>query len=271
MTGRGAFLAGLFVLAVPVFSWVQWSPDGFVHARLLAAGVAETVRFESVRTTLHPGLRLEGVSASMPGGLNIRLDNVWLRPAWLQLLQGKLAAHVCGRWQGQDMSLTLSSSGDGVALRDIEVTLDSALLEVLWNRRSTGLNLSPRGVLMLRGGADISMSAMPTWADIRMDWRDAKLGMGETEQELGDYTLTLNSADGPWQWSLEGGTQLAVSGGGTLQPVGTDLRRWGLQGSLTVTGKDRPGEMLALISGGQRRATATLSGRLVSPRIQWRK
>lgn len=271
MSGRGVFLAGLFALAVPVFSWVQWSPDGFVRARLLEAGLDDVVSFEHARTTLHPGLRLEGVSASTPGGLNIRLDDVWLRPAWLQLVQGKLAVHVCGRWREQDMSLTLLSSGDSVALRDIEVALDSALLGAMWNRQIMGLNLSPRGILILRGGADISMSAAPTWADIRMDWRNAKFSMGETEQSLGDYTLTLNSADGRWKWSLEGGTELAMSGTGTLQPVGADLRRWGLQGSLTVTGKDRPGEMLALVSGGARQATALLSGRLASPRIQWRK
>jgi hypothetical protein len=265
-------LAGLFALLLPVFMWAQWSPDAFVQEHLEAAGLNEILRFDHIETTWRPGLRIRGVHAKLAGGLDVHLEDVWLSPAWLQLFQARPAVHICGEWQQQGFSLTLLPAAEGAQLRDIDAEIDSAQLKDHLKGIAMGMDLSPQGALRLYGDVDVTSTGMPTWADVSLSWEHARIAMGnQQDYELGDYVFTIVSNDKHWPWSLKGGEQLAVSGSGALQPAGMNLKQWGVQGSLRVEAEGMMGDVLTMLSGGAKHATALLSGSLGRPRVQWRK
>jgi len=272
MKRPGLKLVGLFVLALPVFMWSQWSPAVFVQQRLAAAGLDQVLRFDRIDTTWRPGLHVQGIQAQLTGGVDVHVEDVWLSPAWLQLLQAKPGVYVCGESRRQPFSLTLLSADDGAVLRDIDVAVDSAQLKDHVRDIAMGMDVYPQGMLRLHGGMGVAKTGVPTWADVRLTWEHAQLAMGAQQvHELGDFSFTLVSSDDAWRWTLNGGEGLAVSGSGVLQPAGANLESWGVQGSLKVEAEGMIGDMLTMVSGGAKHATALLSGTLANPRIQWRK
>jgi len=268
---RHLILAGLFILALPLFMWVQWSPDAFVHERLKAANLDHAFRYEHIETAWYPGVHVHGATVRTEGGVELSLGDVWLMPAWREIFQANPGVHICGEWEQKGYSLNVLLADDGVRLRDIDVELEGSSLKDLVKAVAMGMDVLPQGMLHLQGGIDLTTSGEPMWADASLVWNASGIDLGgQQSYELGDFVLTLKSDD-TWRWSLQGEGQLAASGSGTLMPAGADLGNWGLRGEVQLIAEGMAGNLMAALSGGSKQAVLLLTGSLANPRVQWRK
>jgi len=244
-------LAALFLLALPVFVWIQWQPQTWLNGQLATQGMQGTLHYASVSKSF-PGLQLEGVNISAPGMNPLALQSLLLRPAFSTLLSGSPGLFTKADSEGISAESVIAMRDKQLELGDVHLHADAASLSH-FDSRLLLLDLS--GSLDLQGRMLLQMeTALPLDGNIDLNWdKPSSLLLPPGMEKM---QLTVNAADAEgakiWNWKIES-TPDIVTGEGKIVAGGADIRQWLLRGKLRT------------MKGG---AEMVLSGTLGAPHLQ---
>ncbi len=250
----------LFMLLLPLFLWIRWSPEAWVQQQLQEAGLASSVRLVSVATS-GLGLAAGRADIQLPAGFPLRklqLNRLELYPAWSLLLTGVPGVTLSADLQGRPVEVTLEFDDSyGMRTKEIDMTFDIKALQALLQKQPLyGLD----GQLRV-GGKLIweKDQKAPISADLSLVWNHAQLGLaGGDAMVLGEYQGLLTGEGNVWNWLLEGGTALRASGKGSLQPRAGGIGRWSVVGELELELGEALRPMLgSMLPGAQIRIPVT--------------
>ena len=160
--------------------------------------------------------------------------------------------------------MPITREGEGrLRIDDLQLQLPIAMLTPLLPT----LPVTLAGDLVCHGKLAVDRVILrPYDPDLTCDWHQAAAVMGETPQQLGDFTATLRGDGKAWQWSRCCGGLCKVTSDGALDPQNAALQAWQLDGALTVSaGKWPLAAMIAGVVGGQSRKVV---GTVGAPSIQ---
>jgi len=244
-------LAALFIVALPIFSWIQWQPETWLNEQLFARGLNNSVRYITVDKAF-PGLQLKGVQISKAGMPPLSLETLELSPAISTLLSSTPGLFVRANSEGISAESVITMHDNTIELRDVQLHTDTASL----SRFGPGLLLlGLSGTLNLKGHAMLQAdTGLPLDGDVDLIWEQPSSTL--LPQGIEQAHLNLNAADAEgtkiWNWNLDS-TPDIVAGEGKIVANGADSRQWLLRGKLR-TAKDG--------------ADMVLSGTLGAPHIQ---
>jgi hypothetical protein len=229
----------LFVAALALFTLLRWQPESWL--RLQIERLVEQAGIELQYDRLQCdgiSVALAGVRLRVPGRPeSVSLQRVSLRPAWGALLHGAAAVRVAaigaaaGGAPALQIAVTLLPGRERIVLREISARLDAAWLRQLLPPQLV-LPLAIGGRFMLSGELDLAAAdARPQGGELLLQWRQATSAL-TGGAPLGDYRLTLQGGDAPgrWQWRLDGGSRLTLSGRGRIDVQAADPRQWRISG-----------------------------------------
>lgn len=232
MLRKNLWLAGLFLLALPVFCWLQWQPGPWLEGQLQSRGLGTLVHFAAVHKSIR-GLLLDKPEIRAPNLPPLEFDSLLLRPALGAILKGSpgLYAHASG--QGMQAEVDLSMRAAQLDLDKLDIRLDAGKLAHFDSRL---LLLALKGELGVRGHVRLQAdTGLPLAGSLQASWKAPTSTL--LPAELKDIRLSLNSDNAKgeklWNWKLDSQPgQLA--GHGKIVANGPDVRRWLLSGSLQL-------------------------------------
>jgi len=258
------FLILLFILALPVFTWLRWNPTSWINAQLASNGMAAYVQVNLVEKS-GMELRLKDVHIQIPDGTNISLNRVVLNPAWLRILRGTPSFHVRGAIGGATFSFNVSMQGGYIWLRDLDILARAGMIKDYFPQAAM-LNLT--GDMLISGDIKLRQhDGIPLEGAMTLQWQKAAsnmLGKGS----LGDFRLDLTSSkNSAWQWQVKGGKTLSIDGKGHLSTLSQNPELWQVDGSIHTQSQ---GSVASLLTGitGQDRWDLMISGVISNPHMK---
>jgi len=261
------FLITIFLIALPIFLLMRWDSTSWVSTKVnqatSQAGLDLTYKHLD---TSGLALELTDVVIQQRGQAPINFEKIKLTPSFSALFSASIAAEVEALWQGNPVSARLSSSNNILDVSAIDVMLDMS--------RIKNLNIPAQlsGLVHITGdiGLDPQKNLIKK-GDIHATWLQAKAGLVTPEFSLGDYNFDLNSvedASQPWQWTVSGGSGVALNGKGTVLPATPQPEQWIITGLLDAEiDKTNPSlSMMMQSMMGSNQAKLKISGSLGAPR-----
>ncbi len=260
------FLIILFFIALPIFIFMRWDSSTWLDAQVQRA--ASDASYQLTYTDLDVSgltVRLQNVHLQQQQN-SLDLDSLEISPSFSNLISGNLGADVEASWLGNPISASVSSSDNLLTLTNIDAMIDVS--------RVQNLNIPAQlaGLMHLQGHVMVQQNTgLPQSGELQLTWNQAKAGLAAPEFTLGDYTLNLNSVEDikqPWQWTIAGGSGVALNGSGTLLPTMPDPKQWLING-LVDTEIDNSNPSLAMMMQsmmGSTKAKFRISGSLGAPR-----
>jgi len=230
-------LGALFLIALPVFCWLQWQPKAWFDHQLAAQGMRVGLHYQSLHKAF-PGLQLDGVQISAPGIDTLNLDTLLLRPALSSLLKGSPALFARTQGKGMSAEAVVNMGNAGPNLSDGEIRADASTLSRFDTRL---LLLGLQGNVKLHGRMQLQATdGLPLDGDIHLVWNKPSSTL--LPPGLDQIRLTLAAADAQgekiWNWKLTSQPEMIV-GQGKVMAGGPDIRQWLLRGTLR-TATDQP-------------------------------
>ncbi|MDQ6951780.1 MAG: type II secretion system protein N [Mariprofundales bacterium] len=250
----------IFVLTLLCFAWIRWDPTPWLNAQLANQGLQNSVQIESAEKSML-GLRLHQVHLTQPTGGIITLATIEIHPAWLTILRGIPALHIQTTMAGSDGEATIALVDGTIALSKIQLNSNAKIIAALFSQAAI---IQPSGSLHLSGAITLNrQNGMPLQGNITLHWSDAASPLLGTTP-LGDFSLTLSSQQGKWQWGLKGGKTIATNGAGTVTTSSASLTHWGITGHIHIQAHGSPPAIIAaMLHAGS--ANVVISGTLSQP------
>ena len=260
------FLIILFFIALPIFIFMRWDSSTWLDAQVQRA--ASDAGYQLTYTDLDVSgvtVHLQNVHIQQQQN-SLDLDSLNISPSLSSLMSGTLGANINASWLGNPISASVSSSDNLLTLTNIDAIIDVS--------RVQNLNIPAElaGLMHLQGDLVLQQNTgLPQSGKLQLTWNQAKAGLATPEFTLGDYTLNLNSVEDvkqPWQWTIAGGSGVALNGSGTLLPTMPDPKQWLING-LVDTEIDNSNPSLAMMMQsmmGSTKAKFRISGSLGAPR-----
>jgi len=260
------FLITLFFIALPIFIFIRWDSSAWVGAQVQqAASDAGYQLSYSDLSVSGLGVKLQDVRVQQQQNI-LELDSLEISPSFSTLISGDVGADVEASWLGNPISASVSSSDDLLMLTNIDAMVDVSRIQNL------NIPAELAGLMHLQGDLVLQQNTgLPQSGKLQLTWNQAKAGLAAPEFTLGDYTLDLNSVDDvsqPWQWTIAGGSGVALNGSGTVLPTTPDPKLWLVNG-LVDTNIDNSNPSLAMMMQsmmGSTKAKFRISGSLGAPR-----
>ncbi len=260
------FLITLFFIALPIFIFMRWDSSIWLDAQVQQA--ASDAGYQLTYTDLDvSGLTVHLQNVHIQQQQNsLDLDSLEISPSFSTLISGDLGADINASWLGNPISASVSSSDDLLTLTNIDAMIDVSRIQ--------NLNIPAQlaGLMHLQGFVMVwQNTGLPQSGELQLTWNQAKAGLAAPEFTLGDYTLNLNSVEDikqPWQWTIAGGSGVALNGSGTLLPTMPDPKQWLING-LVDTEIDNANPSLSMMMQsmmGSTKAKFRISGSLGAPR-----
>lgn len=260
-------LVSVFIISLLVFMLLRWDVSSLLRHQIdhAAKQAGYTLIYDDVSVS-GLGIALQPITIQQGKALGIQLDKLLLSPSFAQLTSGNLGLDVNTTWLGNPISATVVQEGDVIQLFNMDAMIDVSRLD--------GLNIPAQlsGLAHLQGELQLLQSTgQPQSGTLALTWNNAKAGLAAPEFTLGDYQVNINSADDvsqPWQWTIAGGSGVALHGSGTLLPNNSDPKRWAVTG-LVDANIDNSNPSLAMMMQGMMGSNQTklrISGSLGAPR-----
>jgi len=197
------------------------------------------------------------------------LDALSISPAWSSLLTGVAAVDVKATLSGQPATAVLAWQDKSIALHDLKAVFDVGALQTVWKQRMP-LPVDIGGQLKISGHIQLdAVSGLPVDGQLDAVWQQASVDLPMFDKPLGDYQLVLKAAakaPGRWQWLLDGGAAVTLSGSGQLDLSGLVPQQWTVSGRLQVQAAPEAKTIAAML--GQQAKAFTISGNLLNARLQ---
>ncbi|MDQ6983439.1 MAG: hypothetical protein Q9M44_01845 [Ghiorsea sp.] len=260
-------LLSIFIISLLVFMLLRWDASSFLRHQIDNAAKQEgyTLIYDEVSIS---GLSivLQPITIQQGKAMGIQLDKIQLSPSFSQLTSGNLGLDINTAWLGNPISATVVQDGDVIQLLNIDAMIDVSRLDDL------NIPAQLSGLMHLQGELQLLQSTgQPQSGALTLTWNNAKAGLAAPEFTLGDYQVNINSVDDvsqPWQWTISGGSGVALNGSGTLLANNPDPKRWAVIG-LVDTNIDNSNPSLAMMMQGMMGSTQAklrISGSLGAPR-----
>jgi len=264
---NNVFLIIIFILALPVFTWLRWDPAPWFKAQLESSGASPYVQVEKVEKS-GLGLRLNMVRVQIPGGSNISLNGMRLNPAWLRIIRGIPALHVQGAASDATFTANVSMRDGAVWLHEMDIRAQAGMIRD-YVPRAAMLNLTGR--ILIAGKMKLRQrDGLPLAGAITIQWKRAASGL-LGQDSLGDFQFQLaSSKKSEWRWQIEGGKMLSINGNGHLSTASRNPGLWKIDGNIHVQSQGRITSLLSGITGHDR-GNLILSGNLSQPRLKFLK
>ncbi len=256
----------VFIFALALFTALRWDITPWVERQVQQAATQAgyQLRYDTLRIT-GLGVRMDKLHVQKQRD-SLQLDTLHITPAWRALMSGILATNINAVWQGNPISATFSRDENVIIIDDLDAVIDASRLDAL------NIPAKLAGMMHVQGHLSLAQhTGMPQAGELHLTWQQAKAGLAAPEFTLGDYTLSISSADQvtqPWQWRVDGGSGVALSGSGTLTPNGQNPQAWQINGVVDVNiGNANPSLAMMMQSAlGQKHAKVRISGSLGTPR-----
>jgi len=261
----------VFVLALLLFVAMRWQPEPWLQNQIDQQAHIHGIDLQYKALHLdglslridHPVFRITNLPAP------VELDSLFISPAWSSLLTGVAAVDVKAVQSGQSVEAELAWQHEYIALHALSAELEVAALEPLWKQRMV-LPVNIGGRLKLSGNVQLdAASGRPVEGQLKAIWQQASIDLPMFDKPLGDYQLVLKSttnASGIWQWSLEGGDEVTLSGSGQLDLSGKLPQQWTINGQAQLQASPEAEAVAALL--GKEAKAFNISGNLLNARIQ---
>jgi len=261
----------VFVLALLLFIAMRWQPEPWLqgqidrqiqqhgidlqYQQLAIAGLSVRMQHVSIRTSALPA--------------PFTLDALSISPAWSSLFTGIAAVNVKATLSGQPATAVLAWQDKSIAVHDLKAVFDVGALQTVWKQRMP-LPVDIGGQLKISGHIQLdAVSGLPVDGQLDAVWQQASVDLPMFDKPLGDYQLVLKAAakaPGRWQWLLDGGAAVTLSGSGQLDLSGLVPQQWTVSGRLQVQAAPEAKTIAAML--GQQAKAFTISGNLLNARLQ---
>lgn len=267
-------LCFIFVMALLLFVAMRWQPEAWLRNQIdqqaRVSGIE--LRYESLQAQ-GLGVELKHVSiktADLPEP--VFLDTASISPAWGSLFTGVAAVNVHIGLQDQSVGAVLVWQDKHIEVNDLNAVLDVAVLQSLWKQRLP-LPVDVGGSLRLTGHVQFSaVSGLPVEGQIDVAWQQARIDLPVFDKPLGDYHLILKSTGKPkpsmqgWQWSISGGTTVALTGSGQLNMAVRLPQQWMVGGKVKLQAAPEARGIASML--GNRAKVFAISGKMLNVRFQ---
>ncbi len=255
---NNAFLIMIFILILPIFTWLRWDPTSWFNKQLLSNGLAPYVQVEQVEKS-GLSLHLNIVHIQIPGGSNISLNRILLKPAWFWIIRGTPALHVQASAGDAAFAFNVSMHDDVIWLHDMDIHAPAGMIRN-YIPQTTMLNLA--GNILMSGNMDLQQhDGIPLAGRIILQWEKAASGL-LGQDSLGDYQLQLaSSGKNKWRWHVNGGEMLSLNGRGHLSTVSPNPALWKIDGNIQTHSRGRVASILSGMTGRDQ-GNLILSGHL---------
>ncbi len=239
---RHLWLAALFLLALPLFCWLQWQPKAWFAEQLAINGLTGKISYGEVRKSF-PGLRLNGTNITLPNGKAVACDEIILRPAFSALLHGEQGLFVRAKSNGINAEAVIVMSNTQLNLGNVMVIADATKLASFDSRL---LLLGLQGEIILKGHTLLEATVgLPLDGDVNLLWNKPSSTFLPTGMDNIELSLTASGALGAKAWSWQIGSQPEMIGGqGKVMSGAADIRQWQLRGNMRLS-KDHPERILS--------------------------
>jgi len=260
-------LISLFIIALLIFTAVRWDYSAWISNQVDDAAKQAGIDLSYQDLGISGlGISLSDVIIRQQGKLPIALDEVTVSASLSALMSGALGADIEAQWLGNPISASLSRDNDLIHVSNIDAMVDIS--------RVDNLNIPAKlsGLIHITGDITLDQAKnLPKQGAIHATWTKAMAGLAAPEFTLGDYDMDLNSAEDeaqPWQWTIAGGSGVALQGSGTILPSMPDPKQWLVNG-MVDTNIDNSNPSLAMMMQsmmGSTQAKLRISGSLGAPR-----
>ncbi len=260
-------LVSIFMIALPVFTWLRWNPAPWFNAQLESSGASSFVQVGQVKKS-GLGLRLDKAHIQIPAGPNITLNEVRLSPAWSRIIRGTPALHVQGTTGKATFALNTSMRHGAIWLRDMDARAQAGMIGD-YIPQAAMLNLA--GSILISGNMKLRQrDGFPLAGTITIQWKKAASGL-LGQDSLGTFQLQLiSSKQDEWRWKIEGGNMLSLDGSGHLSTASQTPALWKVDGDIRIQSRDRAASLLSGMTGHDR-GNLVLSGNLLRPHLKFMK
>ncbi|MDQ6971789.1 MAG: hypothetical protein Q9M30_04000 [Mariprofundaceae bacterium] len=241
-TQHNLVLAALFLLALPVFCWLQWQPKAWFQAQLEANGLSEKISYASVEKSF-PGLHLNQANIALPEGKSLALDEVRFHPSISSLLHGEPALYLHATNQGIEAESIIAQNDGRLSLHDLMLTADAGSLAHFDSRL---ILLGLKGGLSLKGELVLQAAdGLPVDGDLKLEWAHPSSTMLPAGADHIQLSLATTDAEGDkvWSWKIISQPE-GLGGEGKLMAGSPDIRQWLLRGTMRMV-KSQPDSILS--------------------------
>ena len=260
-----------FLLALLLFMLMRWQPELWLQHEIDQQALHHGVDIHYASLHIEGlSVRLEHLSvqaAHMPSP--VVLDSLSISTAWASLFTGIAAASVHAEMMDQSAEAVLAWQGGHIVIHDLNAVLEVVALQSYWKQRLP-LPVDAGGQLRFSGTMQLdAVSGLPVTGQLKVRWQQATIALPMFDKPLGDYQLTLNTAEnipGHWQWLLTGGTVVALSGSGQLDLSGTLPQQWTINGRVQIQAAPEARALASML--GNQAKSFSISGKLFNVRVQ---
>ncbi len=262
-------LLAVFIVALLLFIAMRMQPEPWISAQIdkqtKQHGV--NIHYNSLEldglTLLVDQLTIQSHQLATP----IKLDSLSLSPAWSSLLSGNAGAIIHANWKGQQLSAVVSQQGDIIDIQSLNGALDISTLQPFIAKKLP-IPVKVSGTAQISG--DIQLNAInghPRLGKIQLLWNKAGVEMPSMKVPLGDYALILQTDDlkRAWQWDINGGDALKLSGKGNLNTSAQNPAAWSINGMIQAQADPKAVNLSALL--GKQNKQFRISGNITQPRL----
>ncbi len=267
-------LFAVFITALLLFLGLRWQPEIWLGTQInkLAKQQGIILSYDQLQVhafTIHiENASIQNISTqNIPQLKPIIFDSITLSPAWSALLRANPAIQIHAQWHGQQAAAVLSQQGEHILLQDISADIEATSLQTILNQHLP-LAVNIFGQLHLSGSVELQANGHPQQGNIELSWRAAALDLSSSRIDLGDYKLAIqnNQPNTPWQWVIDGGSALILSGKGQIDASAQKPQTWLMNGQIQIKA-DKKSTMLSSILGSKSKKFS-LSGNISQPQLR---
>jgi len=227
----------LFVLVLLLFLPLRWDFTPWLRGQIMTAATNhglilgyQKLEFDGLSVRLRQ-VQIKSAAMSVP----LLFDSIRLAPAWMDLLQARLSAHINVIGYGIQATTIVFKDGQSIVLKGVRIEADANDVMALAKQ---ALPIQVGGRLLIIGDMHLdATNGRPLSGALRCQWKHAAISLVGKPDLLGDYILSIHNklAATPWQWSLSGGDGVIAKGEGTLTTQGLP-QQWLANGQVELSG-----------------------------------